>query len=437
MASSRASLAQSESDTERNLRPDGAILKALSPLDQFVRHTVESLGADTFVRLLLSQPAGSDRRVERIVGRLVVLRGRSALSLTSKEAARDTAKNLPLEEVPAWLAEQVPAHFRSAVLETTLRTWQLAPAPDGRLRLAAHRPHQPAPPPRSHDEPKAGALDASALPWLVRTGICTPDGRVRASMAGKHRQLERYLEIVGHLVRDGGWKPGDTISVADMGCGKGYLTFGLWHLLEKRLGLRAQVLGVDARPDLAENAEAVARAVGADGLHFVTGTIAGAPLPPLDALVALHACDTATDDALRRGIRLGARLVVVSPCCHRELRPRLGRPEPLAPLLAHGILAERFAEWLTDGLRALHLERAGYAAKVVEFVPSEHTPRNLLVAGVRRDPPDPAARARAGAAIQSLTAFAGLGAHALGGLLLEPLPAAPEPGGVSAAGPGC
>ena len=105
----------------------------------------------------------------------------------------------------------------------------------------------------------------------------------------------------------------------------------------------------------------------------------------MDALIALHACDTATDDAIRRGIELGAKPIVVAPCCHKELRPQFGKPEPLAPVLRHGVMEERMAEWLTDGLRALFLEWAGYRTKVVEFISSEHTPKNLMIAAVRHD----------------------------------------------------
>jgi SAM-dependent methyltransferase len=240
---------------------------------------------------------------------------------------------------------------------------------------------------------------------LIQLGICAPDGRVRASMADKHRQLTRYLEILTHLARDCGWQQGNTIAVADMGCGKGYLTFGVWHLLTRTMGLRAEVTGVEVRDDLVAKTSAVARAVGADGLAFITGTIASAPLPKIDLLIALHACNTATDDAIRRGIAAGAKLIVVSPCCHQELRPQLGRPEALAPLLQHGILAERMSEWVTDGLRALHLEAAGYQAKVMEYVASEHTPRNLLIAGIRRERPDPSAQAAATEEIRCLKSF--------------------------------
>jgi hypothetical protein len=150
-------------------------------------------------------------------------------------------------------------------------------------------------------------------------------------------------------------------------------------------------------------------------LEFIPGTIAQANLPRLDALIALHACNTATDDALRRGIELGAPLIIVSPCCHQEVRPQLGRPEPLAAVLRHGIMAERMAEWVTDGLRALFLEWAGYRTKVIEFVPTEHTPKNLLLAAVRQRAPftDAAARRR----IVELKQFFGIAHHALAPLL--------------------
>jgi hypothetical protein len=143
-----------------------------------------------------------------------------------------------------------------------------------------------------------------------------------------------------------------------------------------------RIIGVEVRPELVEASNALARKIGAEGLEFVAGTIQSVALPPLDALIALHACDTATDEAIRRGIEMGAKLIIVAPCCHKQVRPQLAKPEPLAPVLKHGIMAERMAEWATDGLRALHLEAAGYRTKLFEFVSSEHTPKNLMLAAI-------------------------------------------------------
>ena len=196
-----------------------------------------------------------------------------------------------------------------------------------------------------------------------------------------------------------------------MGCGKGYLTFGAWHLLRKRWDLPVRVLGVEARSDLVAATNRLAKEIEAQGLEFVAGAISDASLPPMDVLIALHACDTATDHAIARRIAAGAQLIVVAPCCHKQIRPQLGHPEPLAPLLGHGILKERMAEWVTDGLRALYLEWAGYRTKVFEFVASEHTAKNLMIAAVRERAPftDAAAKAR----LDNLRAFFAIKEHAL------------------------
>jgi hypothetical protein len=200
-----------------------------------------------------------------------------------------------------------------------------------------------------------------------------------------------------------------------MGCGKGHLTFAAWHLFRRMGGRTAQVLGIEVRPELMEQANGLARRLEAERLSFEAGAIADKAFERLDVLVALHACNTATDDAIRRGIELGAPLILTAPCCHQEIRPQLGKPEPLAAVLEHGIMAERMAEWVTDGLRTLFLEWAGYRTKLIEFVASEHTPKNLLVAAVKRDKPfaDAARRER----IVAFKRFFQVEHHALDSLL--------------------
>jgi hypothetical protein len=176
-----------------------------------------------------------------------------------------------------------------------------------------------------------------------------------------------------------------------------------------------KVIGVESRTDLVATTNKLVKQIKAEGLEFVAGTIETARLPGVDALIALHACNTATDDAIKRGIEQGAKLIVVAPCCHKELRPQLGRPEPFAAVLSHGLMEERMAEWATDGLRALFLEWAGYRTKIMEFVGSEHTPKNLMIAAVREREPfsDAGARKR----IEELKAFFGIQQHALDSLL--------------------
>jgi hypothetical protein len=179
--------------------------------------------------------------------------------------------------------------------------------------------------------------------------------------------------------------------------------------------LPVKVIGVETRPDLVATTNQLAQQIRAEGLEFIAGTIASAKLPPVDALIALHACNTATDDAIRRGIERGAKLIVVAPCCHQEIRSQLGQPEPLAAVLQHGVMQERMAEWATDGLRALYLEWAGYQTKLMEFVASEHTPKNLMIAAIREREPfrDQTARKR----VEDLKTFFGIKRHALDSLM--------------------
>jgi hypothetical protein len=160
---------------------------------------------------------------------------------------------------------------------------------------------------------------------------------------------------------------------------------------------------------------ALASRIKADGLEFRAGDIASADLPAINGLIALHACNTATDAAILRGIGSGAQLIVVAPCCHKELRPQLGSPEALAPVLAHGLFKERFAEWVTDGLRTLFLGWAGYKVRVIEFVDAGHTPKNLMLAAVRVAEPFQGRELRE--QIIALKTFAGVARHALDDLL--------------------
>lgn len=397
-----------------------------APVDDFIRHTLTSLNDNTFVRLILSGGTADENAPKRILARLVKLRTGPHLSVTLRYATRDEVKNLAPGEVGRWLGFQLKGNFRSALLGTTVREWQLNFPADKEPWLISHKPHTKTAPARDHDEAKQTWLDASARDWLFGLGICDESGRVIPSMADKHRQIHRYLEILSHLLKDGGWTsepdPGNgtssSLTIADMGCGKGYLTFGAWHLLRRRWRLPAKVIGVETRPELVRNINQLAQKIDAPGLEFIAGEIGSVPLPPVDALIALHACNTATDDAIRRGIETGAKLIIVAPCCHQEIRPQLGKPAPLASVLEHGIMAERMAEWVTDGLRALFLEWAGYRTKIIEFIASEHTPKNLMLAAIREREPFTNAAVRQ--QIVELKKFFGLERHALDGLLEKP-----------------
>jgi SAM-dependent methyltransferase len=245
-------------------------------------------------------------------------------------------------------------------------------------------PHPPAVS-TGHDRPKSHLIPVTAS-WLRALGVTNDRGQPREGMADKFRQIQKFAELLAHLLDEAFPDPAATgstlepLRVVDMGSGKGYLTFALAEVL----GARATILGIEARPELVDVCNRVARDTAlAPGLGFTAGTIADTPLDACDVLIALHACDTATDDALARGIAAGAKLLVVAPCCQKELRRQLTAPPVLADALRHGIFQERHAEFVTDALRAQLLEWAGYRSKVFEFISTEHTAKNLMIAAIK------------------------------------------------------
>lgn len=357
-------------------------------LPQFLKKVEVAQAAGTLVSLRLHPLQGHPVDL-----RPVDLREGPALSAVTHEERRDLTRNLTPQEGITHI-HTLMAEGGTAWLRTTGKAWQWINQPGQRPRLVAHDGPATAQPSRAHDRIKKH-LRARPLDWMQALGLTDEQGRPKPGRSDKIRQVERYADLLGHLLRDAAWPAGSALRVADMGCGKGYLTFAAWHLLRDQLKMDATVLGLDAQASVIASAQQAAKSISAQGLEFSTGTIQDAALPAVDILIALHACNDATDLALRRGVEAGARIIVVAPCCHKDVRRCLGTPPPLGPLLQHGLFKERFAEWLTDGLRVLALEAAGYRVTVSEFVDAVHTPKNVLIGAVRGNSADRQAAARA------------------------------------------
>jgi SAM-dependent methyltransferase len=202
----------------------------------------------------------------------------------------------------------------------------------------------------------------------------------------KRRQVDAFLRVLAGALDDVDLPTDRPLRVVDLGCGNAYLTFGAYAYLAQVRGLDVELVGVDVREPARRRSTALAERLGwADHVRFQAGTILDADVPAPDVVLALHACDTATDEALARAVGWDAALVLAAPCCHRDVAAQIRRgSSPAAPLLVRdGILRERFADVLTDALRAGLLRRRGYRVDVVEFVPSRHTPRNSLIRAVR------------------------------------------------------
>lgn len=374
--------------------------------DRFFEKLRESLAGGTFVKLTLSEAA--DAALRNLYARLVELKEGRRMQFVWRYQRQDVTKNLEVNDALAALEEQLAGPFTRAYLFTTTGDWQWEGPGDGELK--AKRPKFTAAPALEHDKPKVKAF--AQAPWLTQLSVTAPDGTARPGMSDKLRQIERFAEILGHLVEAGPLRTAKSLTMADLGAGKGYLTFAAHDFFQRR-GVEIQTTGVELRTELVEKGNAIALS----GLKFIAGDIAGFQADQLDVLVALHACNTATDDALHLGVRSGARLILAAPCCHQELRPQIVTPPVLEPVLQHGILRERHAEILTDAIRALVLAIHGYDARVFEFIAAEHTGKNLMISAQRMEQPPKPEPLRA--QLRELLAFHGVREQRLARLLGE------------------
>jgi SAM-dependent methyltransferase len=392
------------------------------PRERFLELLSAAVTDGTLAKLTLGKPASADPTLRNLFARPVQLRDGARVNLIWRHATREVTRNLPPAEAADLLAGLLGTEFLDAHLFTATGHHQFETNPGGRPRLRS-LPAQPdlVPPARGqHDRPKDHVLPGST-PWLQDLGVTNPDGRPRAGMAGKLSQIQHFAALLQPLLHtafppeSAKERDGRALEVIDAGSGKGYLTFALAHLL----GPGFRVRGLEARPELVAFCNQVAeRHDLRDRLAFVAGRLDPARDEPCDLLIALHACDTATDDALARGLAAGARLLVVAPCCQKELRPQLTAPPVFADALRHGIFQERHAEFVTDALRAQLLEWAGYRTKVLEFISTEHTAKNLMIAAIKSHAPGDAARADR---VRALADFYGIRTHQLARHLAFPL----------------
>lgn len=391
----------------------------MSPhLTRFLEKLRDSLDSGSFVKLTLSQPCGDDATLRNVYARAVELRDGPQLSLLFRHATRDVTKNFPHDRGVERIAELLGADFERAHLFTTTGDWQLRLDKPG---LKASRPAFTVVPPPEHDRQKPQPIAASA-PFLTALGVTTATGEPRPAMADKLRQIQRFVELLAHLIDDSPLRESRALRALDVGAGKGYLTFATADFLRQR-GVDVEVRGIELRDDLVELTNRVARETGFGKLSFQRGAIGEATGDdPLELLIALHACDTATDEAIARGIRSGAQLIITAPCCHKEIRAQLEAPPVLRDVLKHGILAEREAEIVTDSIRALLLEIHGYKASVFEFISTEHTAKNLMIAATKRAQPIDAEPLRH--RLRELCAFFGIRTQRLAEALGESVSAA-------------
>ena len=347
-------------------------------IEEFLSAVKTAFTSGSLLRLKLGGYHGSEADLKSVEVKKIVAKGAEKFSFTFHYKTRDIIKNHIQPEALGLLRTALRDEFRSAQLATTEFDMSLERNGD-KVRVKSQKVAGRQAADTGHDRNKNRPLTATDKPYLQALGITGKDGQVRHDAQDKFRQINKMVEIFAPLIQA---IKAERPRIVDMGAGKGYLDFALYDYLANVVSLPVEVVGVELRPALVDEGNATAVASGFQGLSFVPGTILDYDATGADAVIALHACDTATDDAIFRGISAGASLIAVAPCCHKQIRRQMEAGKPagkLDILLRHGIFMERQAEMVTDALRAKLLELHGYRTKVFEFVSDAHTPKNNLI----------------------------------------------------------
>ena len=339
----------------------------------------------SFIKLSLGNYQGNDKELKNLYVRRVKIKRVDILSFNYRYKTRDIFKNFAIEDGLRKVMQYISNDFKVCTLFTVDEETIIEHTKKGEILIRSKKNVLAVQTSAAHDKEKKRIIKPTGNAYLHALKITDEEGNVFKNAQDKYKQINQYIEILSTLIKE---LPEGTIkSVVDMGSGKGYLTFALYDYLHHQLNLKAKITGVEFREDLVSLCNDIAKQSNFDQLHFVQGTIDNYQVKEINLLIALHACDTATDDAIYKGIKAGAELIVVAPCCHKQIRREIEKHKvknEFTFLTKYGIFMERQAEMVTDGIRALILEYYGYKTKVFEFISDAHTPKNVLVVGVKK-----------------------------------------------------
>ena len=334
---------------------------------------------ESFVKISLGNYQGTFPELKKLLIQSVLIKDKQKFKFVYRHKTKDITKIIDLSEGFKKINDYLIEDFHIGTLFTVAYDYIFENIHNKKIALRKTAPSHTNPSTRSHDDLKKRHIPGDA-PYLRLLGISDKHGKVYKATQNKFKQINHYIATLESTVRT--YSRDKTIHVADMGSGKGYLSFALYDYLRHTLELEVEMTGIDIRKDLVEKCNQVARSCGYHKLQFKVGQISEWTASELDLLVALHACDTATDEAIFIGIQSGASTIVVAPCCHKQIRKEMTSnrvSHDLVHLTRHGLFLERQAEMVTDSIRTMVLEYFGYKTKVVEFVSDEHTAKNVML----------------------------------------------------------
>lgn len=343
-------------------------------MEEFLSSIQNALDNNVMFKLTLSKPRIKSDSLRNVFIRPILLNDVVNWNATLRFQTNDKTKNYDSEFLIETIKTFLGESFYNADLFFSNQKITLLQSKKGKFKiLKSNENHDVAV--EAHDHQKQRLIPESAS-YLKDLGISSTNGKVYGHAQDKFKQINKFVELVSNLIKD----DSSISSIYDMGCGKGYLTFALHDFLTQKSNPNMNTIGVEIREDLVHKCNDIATKNRLEGLSFIQGSIDDFEIKASDVVIALHACDIATDMAIAKGLEAQAEYIVVAPCCHKQIRKAMNATDTvLKPLLNFGILKERQAEMITDAIRALILESKGYEVNVFEFISSEHTGKNVML----------------------------------------------------------
>ena len=349
-------------------------------MEEIRRLLAENLN-DMFIHAVLSNPR-SREGWSKVKVRPVLIKGVRMIQLEMFRGNQAFHQNVGMEEAGEVIAGQMES-MRQMQLETTEALYTVLISKKGKVTVKRKtQKKEPVSADISHNRKKQYILrEGVPVPFLTDLGVMTEEGKVISSRFDKFRQINRFLEFIEDILPQ--LEREREVTILDFGCGKSYLTFAMYYYLHELKGYDVSIIGLDLKSDVIRRCNELSEKYGFGKLRFLEGDIADyTGAEKVDMVVTLHACDTATDFALAKAVWWDAKVILSVPCCQHELNAQM-KNDVLGPVMKYGLLKERFAALVTDGLRAQYLEREGYDAQILEFIDMEHTPKNILIRAVK------------------------------------------------------
>lgn len=353
-------------------------------ISDFLENIKLAFNSGTFNKLKISKPTNKNDELREVIVNALEIKNIMQLSFVFHYQTKDITKNFDIDEGIVQIEKLSGSKFKNFVLFTTDNDIRLSYNKKMETSIIYDKPTFSGCFPKHHNREKNYFIKIENNQYLKELGIVTINNQIAKDMGSKYKQIAKYIETLDRIVKDSNISEAKKVNVVDMGCGKGYLTFAVYDHLINNLKLNAQVTGIEMKENLVDFCNQVSEKAAFNNLKFVKSTINDYSAENADILIALHACDTATDDAIFKGISAKCSIIILSPCCHKQIRKELNVTNELSDIVKHGILKERIAEIVTDTMRGLVLEAYGYKTQIFEFISDEHTHKNLMIVGVKK-----------------------------------------------------